>query len=52
MVVVKTSYTTITGRNRTSYGCGYTQQSALYDLRNDSWDWKPEMGYEVVESIC
>jgi hypothetical protein len=58
MVIVKTTYTTRTGRSRTSYGCGYSprsvreaQQAALYDLRNYSWGWKPEMGYEVLQSL-
>ncbi|MES9994373.1 MAG: hypothetical protein ABW098_20680 [Candidatus Thiodiazotropha sp.] len=58
MVIVKTTYTTLTGRNRSSYGCGYSprsareaEQAALYDLRNYSWGWKPEFGYEVVESL-
>jgi hypothetical protein len=58
MVIIRTAYTTKTGRNRTSYGCGYSprsareaEQAALYDLRNYSWGWKPEMGYEVVESL-
>jgi hypothetical protein len=58
MVIVKTRYTTMTGRTRTSYGCGYSprsaaeaQQAALNDLRNYSWGWKPEMGYEVFKSL-
>ncbi len=58
MVIVKTTYTTFTGRTRTSYGCGYSprsaaeaKQAALYDLGNYSWGWRPEMGYEVVESL-
>jgi hypothetical protein len=58
MVIIKTSYTTHTGRTRTSYGCGYSarsskaaEQAAVYDLRNYSWGWKPGFGYEVVESI-
>ncbi|MET0066365.1 MAG: hypothetical protein ABW076_08480 [Candidatus Thiodiazotropha sp.] len=55
LVIVKTRYTTLTGRQRTSYGCGYSprsaaeaEQAALYDLRNYSWGWKPELGYEVM----
>ncbi|MEW8534259.1 MAG: hypothetical protein AB2565_13175 [Candidatus Thiodiazotropha endolucinida] len=58
MVIVKTTYTTMTGRTRTSYGCGYSPRSsaeaeraALYDLRNYSWGWKPELGYEVLQSF-
>ena len=56
MVIVKTQYTTATGRARTSYGCGYASKSALEaeqaavaDLRNYSWGWKSEFGYEVAE---
>jgi hypothetical protein len=58
MVIVKTNYKTQTGRTRTSYGCGYSASSpqqaelaAVNDLRNYSWGWKPDFGYEVVESI-
>ncbi|MCU7844234.1 MAG: hypothetical protein KZQ93_10380 [Candidatus Thiodiazotropha sp. (ex Monitilora ramsayi)] len=58
MVIVKTTYTTRTGRTRTSYGCGYSPRSAaeaeraaVYDLHNYSWGWKPELGYEVMESF-
>ena len=58
MAIVKTRYTTATGRTRTSYGCGYSPRSAaeaegaaVYDLRNYSWGWKPEMGYEVMKTI-
>ncbi|MET0078905.1 MAG: hypothetical protein ABW119_10580 [Candidatus Thiodiazotropha lotti] len=56
LVIVKTVYTTLRGRPRTSYGCGFSpvsageaERAALYDLRNYSWGWKPEFGYEVVE---
>jgi hypothetical protein len=58
LVVVKTVYTTLLGKPRTSYGCGFSsrssaeaEQAALYDLRNYSWGWKPEFGYEVVDKI-
>jgi hypothetical protein len=57
-VIVKTRYTTVTGRTRSSYGCGYSSRSsreaeraALYDLRNYSWGWRPEFGYEVVQAF-
>jgi hypothetical protein len=57
LMIVKTRYTTLTGRERTSYGCGYSprsaseaEQAAVYDLRNYSWGWKPEFGYEVMEN--
>ncbi len=56
LVIIKTRYTTLIGRERTSYGCGYSprsageaEQAAIYDLRNYSWGWKPEFGYEVME---
>lgn len=56
MVIVKSAYTTLRGKPRTSYGCGFSPRSsaeaeraALYDLRNYSWGWKQEFGYEVVE---
>jgi hypothetical protein len=58
MVVVKSDYTTLLGKQRTSYGCGYSprssseaEQAALYDLRNYSWGWKPEFGYQIVEKF-
>jgi hypothetical protein len=58
LVIVKTQYTTLRGRSRTSYGCGYSPRSAadaeraaVYDLRNYSWGWKPEMGYEVMKAL-
>lgn len=58
MVIVKTRYTTATGSARTSYGCGYAgksvaeaERAAVYDLRNYSWGWKPEFGYEVMEAF-
>ncbi len=58
MTIVKAQYATWRGRTRTSYGCGYSasspaeaERAAVYDLRNYSWGWKPEMGYEVMESF-
>jgi hypothetical protein len=57
LVIVKTVYTTVRGKSRTSYGCGFSprsladaEQAALYNLRNYSWGWKPEFGYEVIEN--
>ena len=56
MVIVKSQYETLTGKQRTSYGCGYSARSlqeageaALTDLQNYSWGWKPEHGYQVVK---
>jgi hypothetical protein len=58
MVIVKTHYVTHTGRMRTSYGCGYSSRSAreaeraaVYDLRNYSWGWRAELGYELQETL-
>ena len=58
MAIVKTRYTTFTGRSRTSYGCGYSPRSAaeaereaVYDLRNYSWGWKPAFGFTVVNAF-
>lgn len=56
MVIIKTRYRTYTGRERTSYGCGFDQlteetaeQRALSNLRSYSWGWNPNLGYEVIE---
>lgn len=55
VAIVKTMYVTAVGRARTSYGCGYSvdspakaERAAVYDLRNYSWGWKAEFGYEVM----
>ena len=56
MIIIKTQYRTYTGRERTSYGCGFSNQSpavaetnALHNLRTYSWGWKESVGYEVLE---
>ena len=58
VVIVKTTYTTLIGKPRTSYGCGFSAHSveratelALYNLRNYSWGWKPEFGYRVERQL-
>ncbi|MEJ2407360.1 MAG: hypothetical protein P8171_24405 [Candidatus Thiodiazotropha sp.] len=58
VVIIKTRYMTAIGTTRTSYGCGYAanskaqaERAAVYDLRNYSWGWKPEFGYEVMETF-
>jgi hypothetical protein len=57
LVIVSTEYRTLTGKPRTSYGCGFAvsatqaRRSALENLRTYSWGWKPEFGYRVVEQI-
>jgi hypothetical protein len=56
VVILKSSYQTIRGKPRTSYGCGFDAASAeaaelkaIDNLRSYSWGWKPETGYEVLE---
>lgn len=58
MAIVKARYATLTGRSRTSYGCGYSPRSAaeaereaVHDLRNYSWGWKPAFGYQVMQAF-
>jgi hypothetical protein len=58
MVIIKTKYKTpfktTRGDTRTSYGCGFSEQSsaeaeraAVSNLRSYSWGWKSEYGYEL-----
>lgn len=56
LVVVETEYLTFTGKMRTRYGCGFSDQSeadaidkAVTDLQAYALDWKPGHGYEVIE---
>ncbi len=56
LVVVETEYRTFTGKMRTRYGCGFSDQSeadaidkAVTDLQTYAMDWKPRHGYEVIE---
>jgi hypothetical protein len=56
--VIKTEYETRIGRQRTSYGCGFSASSAaqartlaIDNLRNYSWGWKPKFGYRIVEEF-
>ena len=58
LVIVKAAYRTLTGRDRVSFGCGFSAvspqaagQAALENLQAYSWGWKPEMGYEVYQSL-
>ena len=58
VVVVKSEYTTLRGKPRTSYGCGFDQRSfeaaqhaALYNLQSYAWGWIPDQGYEVVDKF-
>ena len=58
VIVVKTTYKTKLGKDRTSYGCGFSPKSyadaqwdALRDLQNYSWGWTPSLGFKVVEQL-
>jgi hypothetical protein len=54
MVIIKSRYKTTRGKDRTSYGCGFSHRSsaeagqvALKNLSSYSWGWKPDLGYEL-----
>ncbi len=54
MVIIKSSFKTVRGKNRTSYGCGFSPISstdaeviAVKNLSSYSWGWKSEFGYEL-----
>ncbi len=54
LIIIKTKYKTKIGNARTSYGCGFSDNSsaeaerlAVKNLRSYSWGWKPEFGYEL-----
>jgi len=57
VIVLKTLYKTSRGKERTSYGCGFSAKSyeealwaAMQDLQSYSWGWKPDRdGYQVIE---
>lgn len=62
VVVIKSTFTTgafksFRGRERTSYGCGFSGNSydealweAIRDLQSHSWGWKPDRdGYQEIE---
>lgn len=58
MIIIKTQYRNYAGRQRTSYGCGFSAQSpsvaennAQANLRAYSWGWKESMGYQVIEKL-
>ncbi len=55
--MIKVQYKNPRGRVRISYGCGFSHSSekdairlATEDLRSFSWAWRPELGYDVVQS--
>ena len=54
IVIIKSGYKTVRGKDRTSYGCGFSHRSsaeaeqiAVKNLSSYSWGWKPEFGYEL-----
>lgn len=57
VIVLKTTYKTTLGKDRTSYGCGFSARShedalwdAIKDMQRFSWGWKPDRdGYQIVE---
>lgn len=56
-VVLRSDYKTVRGKDRTSYGCGFSASShaeavweAIRDLQRFSWGWKPDRdGYQVTD---
>lgn len=59
VIVIKSTYKTARGKDRTSYGCGFSSSSyrdaewaAVRDMQAYSWGWKPDKdGYELVEQL-
>lgn len=59
VTIIKTTYKTERGKERTSYGCGFSGRSkddalwqAIRDLQAYSWGWKPDRdGYDIVKQI-
>lgn len=57
VIVLKSDYKTSRGRDRSSYGCGFSAQGyedalweAIRDLQSHAWGWKPDRdGYRVIE---
>lgn len=57
-VVIESTYKTTRNKQRTSFGCGFSDISAkeaewaaLRDLQSYSWGWKPSLGYELVKQL-
>lgn len=58
VVILKTTYKTRRNKDRTSYGCGFSDVSAgeaewaaLRDMQSFSWGWTPDLGYELVQQF-
>ncbi len=58
LIIVRSQYPNARGRQRTSYGCGFSTENpteaewaALRDIQSYSWGWVPSKGYEVIERL-
>lgn len=59
VVVIRSEYKNARGRDRTSFGCGFSKLSydealwdALRDLQSHAWGWKPDKeGYTVLQKL-
>ena len=57
VIVLKTTYKTYLGKDRSSYGCGFSADShddalweAIRDLQRFSWGWVPDRdGYQIIQ---
>ena len=56
LVIVESHYKSSRGKERTSYGCGFSEQSydealwaAIRNLQSYAWGWKPDReGYKIT----
>jgi len=57
VVIIKSDYKNSRGKNKTSYGCGFSEQSydealwiAIRNLQSYAWGWKPDReGYKISD---
>ena len=57
VIVVKSDYKNTRGKQRTSYGCGFSEKSynealwaAIRNLQSYAWGWKPDReGYKISD---
>ncbi len=57
VVIIESHYKNARGRDRTSYGCGFSSKSyddalwaAIRNLQSYAWGWKPDReGYKIIE---